>query len=106
MTTAGTAAGGVLTRKLQRRHSLGPGLRSAKVVYRGNATRAVRETIGQLLTYRHVLYRGSPEPIMVALFSENVGDLYTGLRDSLGILSVSKTATGWTCSPSAKRTGL
>jgi hypothetical protein len=78
----------------------------AKVVYRGNATAAVRAVIGQLFTYRHVLYRERPEPRLAAVFTEHVGDLYTELLDSLSIASIWKLSTGWARSVSAKHDGL
>nr|WP_275693384.1 DUF3578 domain-containing protein [Nocardioides sp. TF02-7] len=48
----------------------------AKVVYRGNATNAVRDAIGQLLQYRHFLYASDSAVRLVALFTEPVGDAY------------------------------
>lgn len=72
----------------------------AKVVYLGNATRAVREATAQLLMYRHLLYKGT-QPTMLALFSEAVGDLYVRFLSSLGIGSVWSTDEGWAFSPDA-----
>jgi hypothetical protein len=77
----------------------------AKVVYRGNATAAVRAVIGQLFTYRHLLYRERPQPRLMAVFTEHVGDLYAELLDSLNIASIWKEPTGWASSVSAKRDG-
>ena len=57
----------------------------AKVVYRGNATEAVRSAIGQLMTYRHFLYGAENPPRLVALFSEEVGQAYIELLTSLEI---------------------
>jgi MrcB-like, N-terminal domain len=48
----------------------------AKVIYQGNATSAVREAIGQLLTYRHFLYADAAPPRLLALFSEPIGGAY------------------------------
>jgi hypothetical protein len=76
-----------------------------KVVYRGNATAAVRAVIGQLFTYRHLLYAECPQPRLAAVFTEQVGDLYTDLLESLGIASIWKEQTGWARSASAKRGG-
>jgi hypothetical protein len=73
----------------------------AKIVYRGNATEAVRAAIGQLLTYRHLLYRSRTAPRLVALFSEPVGELYVQLLEELGILTVWKEAATWRSSTSA-----
>jgi hypothetical protein len=52
----------------------------AKVV-KANAEIAVREAVGQLFAYRHFYYRlqGQPDPLLVALFSEAVGDAFTEL---------------------------
>lgn len=67
----------------------------AKVVYSGNATNAVRETIGQLLQYRHFLYPADSNVRMVALFTEPVGDAYVALLNSIGIQAVWKSPNGW-----------
>ena len=78
----------------------------AKVVYRGNATQAVRDAIGQLFTYRHVLYQGQPTPRLAALFSEGVGDAYVELLDQLEIASVWRLGAGWRGSPLALASSL
>lgn len=59
----------------------------AKVVYRGNATEAVRAAVGQLLTYSHFLYDGT-KPHLVALFSEPVGSAYAAFLHEHGIAAV------------------
>jgi hypothetical protein len=68
----------------------------AKVV-KANAEIAVREAVGQLFAYRHFYYRlhGRPDPLLVALFSEAVGDAFTGLLSSLGIEAIWLEAGGW-----------
>lgn len=66
----------------------------AKVLYRGNATEAVRAALGQLFTYRFFLY-GAEQPRLVALFAEPVGEAYVRLLDSLGVASVWKEAGRW-----------
>ena len=52
-----------------------------------NAEFAVRDAIGQLFAYRHFLYRarGHADPILLALFSEPVGDAFVALLTELGI---------------------
>ena len=68
----------------------------AKVV-KANAELAVREAIGQLFAYRHFFYReeGRPDPLLVALFSEEPGDAFTPLLSSLGIEAVWLDAGEW-----------
>jgi MrcB-like, N-terminal domain len=58
----------------------------AKVVG-SNAEHAVREAVGQLLSYRHFYYRlqALSDPGMVALFSANIGEALSGLLASLDI---------------------
>lgn len=77
----------------------------AKVLYRGNATNAVRGAIGQLLAYRHFLYPAD-DPALVALFTESVGDAYVGLLDSLDIRAVWPCGSGWCGSTAAIDEGL
>jgi hypothetical protein len=74
----------------------------AKVLYRGNATEAVRAAVGQLLTYRHFLYPQGSHPHLVALFSEPVGGAYIGFLEGVGIESVWKDENGWEGSAKAK----
>lgn len=80
----------------------------AKAVYSGNATQAVREATGQLLTYRHFLYikPNEPTPHLLALFAECVGDGYVEFLESIGIGSVWRTRPGWAGSKSAAGWGL
>jgi len=73
----------------------------AKVLYRGNATEAVRGAIGQLMTYRYFLYRDQPAPELMALFNEDVGAAYCDLLESLGIAVAWPDGSGWRCSASA-----
>lgn len=79
-------------------------LTEAKVVYRGNATNAVRAAIGQLLTYRYMIPAGTTG--MLALFSESIGAGYVDLLESLGIPSVWWDAGTWAGSPGAVAAGL
>lgn len=64
-------------------------LLEAKVV-KANAELAVRAAIGQLFAYRHFYYRlqDKPDPLLVGLFSEKVGEAFTELLTSLGIEAV------------------
>ncbi len=77
----------------------------AKVLYRGNATIAVRGVIGQVFTYSHFLYPTN-DPHLVGLFSEEIGDAYVGLLEKLGIMSVWRKGKGWEGSDSATASGL
>jgi hypothetical protein len=77
-----------------------------KVLYRGNATQAVRAAIGQLFTYRHLLHRGDSIDLL-ALFSEPIGDEFVGLLTSLGIAAAWRDSTlSWRCSELAVAIGL
>jgi hypothetical protein len=68
----------------------------AKMVSR-NAEDAVRQVIGQLMAYRHFYYRkpGLPEPRLLGLFSEPIGDAFVALLDSLDIAAAWLTNDGW-----------
>lgn len=77
----------------------------AKVLYKANATDAVRAAIGQVFTYRYMLYRDS-DPSLVGLFSESIGDGYVELLESLGIIAVWRQGDGWGGSASAVDLGL
>lgn len=79
----------------------------AKVLYRGNATHAVRAALGQLLTYRHFLWKPPTiQPHLLALFSEPVGHAYADFLDGLGIAVVWKEAGGWRGSAGAGNAGV
>ncbi|MET9244950.1 DUF3578 domain-containing protein [Nonomuraea sp. NPDC003709] len=58
---------------------------------------AVREAIGQLVSYRHFLYReqGIKDPHLVGLFSEPIGEAFAQLLSSLDIESIWQTPGGW-----------
>jgi hypothetical protein len=66
----------------------------AKIVYKGNATEAVRSAVGQLTMYSHFLHAGE-HPQLVALFSEDVGQAYRDFLDTLGIVTVWWEAGEW-----------
>jgi MrcB-like, N-terminal domain len=101
-----SAATNVHPRDLTLRRGENEWLIEAKVVYRGNATNAVRDAIGQLLQYRFFLYPlGSPVRL-VALFTEPVGDAYLDLLESVGIGAVWKGPDGWQASASTETGGL
>jgi hypothetical protein len=78
----------------------------AKVVRRGNVSHAVREAIGQLATYAFLLYPADSQPLRMALFTEDIGDVYVRLLSHQGIVSVWPTEHGWTGSPEAVKFGL
>jgi hypothetical protein len=86
----------------------GEWLVEAKEIRDGNATKAVREAIGQLFEYRHVWYvmRARPVPSLLGLFSEPVGALYVELLDSLSIASVWRSGGSWAGSAAAVAAGL
>lgn len=68
-----------------------------------NAEFAVRDAIGQLLAYRHFWYRidRRPEPTLLALFNEPVGDAFLDLLFDLGIEAIWATTSGWTSTAGA-----
>jgi hypothetical protein len=78
----------------------------AKVLYRGNATDAVRAAVGQLLTYRHFLHASDPQLCLLALFSEPVGAAYERFLDSVGVESVWREDSSWNGSASSAALGL
>jgi MrcB-like, N-terminal domain len=62
-----------------------------------NAELAVRDAIGQLYAYRHFYYRekSQSDPLLVALFSEPVGNAFLPLLGSLGIEAIWPQAGAW-----------
>jgi hypothetical protein len=89
-------------RDLMLRRDSAEWLVEAKVLYRGNATDAVRAALGQLLTYRHFLWPPpAAPPHLLALFSEPIGDAYVALLEQLGIASVWRESGTWRGSESA-----
>lgn len=68
-----------------------------------NTEPAVRDAIGQLVTYRHFYYReaGLPDPQLLALFEAPVGNAFEQLLASLGIHFVAQDHDGWTGSSAA-----
>jgi MrcB-like, N-terminal domain len=101
-----SAATNVHPRDLTLRRGEDEWLVEAKVVYRGNATTAVRDAIGQLLQYRHFLYPIESRVRLVALFTEPVGKAYVGLLASAGIEAVWKGPGGWQGDAAAQGDGL
>ena len=78
----------------------------AKVLYRGNATDAVRAALGQLFSYRYFLY---PDPLKVslcALFTESIGHGYADFLESHGVASVWRESGAWSGSATAVLHGL
>jgi hypothetical protein len=63
----------------------------------------VREAIGQLFAYRHFFYRleDKPDPLLVALLSENVERAFADLLNSLGIEAIWLEAGEWRTSTSS-----
>jgi hypothetical protein len=78
----------------------------AKVLYRGNATDAVRAALGQLFQYRHFLYTNEASPQLVALFAEPVGNAYVKFLEDIGIAAVWKENGAWVGSSSARAAGI
>ena len=78
----------------------------AKMVRKGNGVHAVREAIGQLLTYRKFWHPRPDEVHMLALFNEPVGDLCVELLEELQIASVWQEHDQWIGSPTAQAAGL
>jgi hypothetical protein len=62
-----------------------------------NPKEAVRAAIGQLMSYRHFIYReqGQPHPRLVALFRRAIGDAFTVLLGSLGIETIWQIPGAW-----------
>lgn len=81
-------------------------LAEVKMVYNGNAARAVREAVGQLLEYRHFHYAPDARPVLLAVFSEPVGAAFTAYLQSLGIASVWRDGSAWAGSQKATRLDL
>lgn len=71
-----------------------------------NAEFAVREAIGQLFTYRHMLYAASQRPTLLAVFSGPIGEAFTELLDELGILAAWPEGSGWYGTRAAATAGL
>jgi len=82
-------------------------LLEVKQVYRGNATKAVREATAQLLEYRYFWYRNDTrQPHLLAVFSEPIGDEHARYLESLHIASIWKiTDEGWGSSALATSLG-
>jgi hypothetical protein len=78
----------------------------AKVLYQSNATHAVRGAVGQLFTYSYFLYETLLRPVMVALFSEPIGDAYVAFLESIDVVSVWQDHGTWKGSPSALAHGI
>ncbi len=68
-----------------------------------NAEIAVRETIGQLFSYRHFYYREArlQDPQLLALFNAPIGDAFEGLLHSLEIEFIYRTGSHWVTSNNA-----
>jgi hypothetical protein len=78
----------------------------AKVVYKGDATSAVRGAIGQLFDYQYHLYPAPEAPHLVALFSESIGDDYVQFLENLRIGAVWWTHEGWQSSSLTEEWGI
>lgn len=81
-------------------------LGEVKVVYAGDVTRAVREAVAQLQEYRYFHYARETGVVLLAVFSEPVGDAYASYMQTLGIASAWLQDAGWNGSPKAWRLSL
>lgn len=77
-----------------------------KVVYRGNGVQATRDALSQLLMYRDFLYPADQDVNLLAVFSEDIGDLNVGFLEHHGIASVWKAGATWAGSETARKAGL
>lgn len=77
-----------------------------KVIYKGNATDAVRAVVGQLFEYQHFHYPREQPPILVGVCSESIGEAYTRFLELHGIRSVRSVSGGWDGSALARSDGL
>ncbi|MDV8071129.1 hypothetical protein R4P64_31920 [Rhodococcus sp. IEGM 1366] len=77
-----------------------------KVIYKGNATDAVRAVVGQLFQYQHFLYPIDQKPALVGVFSESIGEAYAEFLEMHGIRSVWNEGGGWNGSELARLEGL
>jgi hypothetical protein len=66
-----------------------------------NAELAVRDAIGQLFAYRHFFYRRCQmdDPVLVAVFSEPVGEAFVELLETVGVAAVWPEDGAWRTSP-------
>ena len=78
----------------------------AKVLYRGNATHAVRAAIGQFYAYKYFHYVDKTAPRLVALFSEPVGPAYVDFLESCDISVVWREESEWRGSYRAVQEGM
>jgi hypothetical protein len=78
----------------------------AEVLRRGNATDAVREAVGQLLSYRYFLCDKDSPPHLVGLFTEPIGEAYVSFLEDLAIAAVWKQDGRWIGSSSARAAGI
>lgn len=83
----------------------GEWLVEAKVIYRGNATHAVRAALGQLYTYRHFHYSDPPLGL-IALFSEPIGDAYVEFLERCEVHAVWRAEGFWMGSTQTVGVGL
>lgn len=77
-----------------------------KVIYKGNATDALRAVVGQLFEYQHFRYSGKQPPILVGVFSESIGEAYAKFLELHGLRSVWSAPGGWDGSGLARSEGL
>lgn len=76
-------------------------------VVKGNAQGAVREALGQLFTYRYFLYEATSQPLLMAVFSDPIGDAFVQLLDDLNIACVwSEGENQWRGSLKSAQLGL
>ncbi|WP_433015074.1 MrcB family domain-containing protein [Kribbella sp. CA-294648] len=78
----------------------------AKTVDRGNGVKAVRDAVGQLLSYRFFLYDTVELANLLAVFNEPVGNGCVALLDHLEIAAVWSRDGEWVGSKAAYEAGL
>ena len=73
-----------------------------------NAEHAVRAAIGQLFAYRHFFFRaqGEPDPDLIGLFTEPIGEAFVDLLNSLEIGAVWRDGASWIGCPIALDAGV
>lgn len=73
-----------------------------------NAEHAVRAAIRQLFAYRHFYFRaqGEPDPVLIGLFTEPIGEAFVDLLNSLEIGAVWRDGASWIGCPIAIDAGV
>lgn len=78
----------------------------AKFVADKKARDATRQALAQLLEYQFCLYEKAARPYLIALFSEDIGELFGELLREYQIGVIWRTSNGWRGSDLAERWGM